>query len=212
MSKLRVHASPSRSTATAPARARSLKIRSASAARRCTDGSSRRARSRRLFGKDGGETGIDDDFAARGFENLGAWILGRNMFGPVARRRGRTTTGRAGGATTRPTTCRCSCSPTTRARRSRWRAAPPSTSSPTASRPRSRRRRRRRAARTCASAAASRRSAQYLHAGLIDEMHFAISPVLLGARRGAVRRLRPADARLRAHASTCRARRRRTWC
>lgn len=36
-----------------------------------------------LFGSDGGETGIDDDFAARGFENIGAWILGRNMFGPV---------------------------------------------------------------------------------------------------------------------------------
>ncbi|MEX0904418.1 MAG: dihydrofolate reductase family protein [Balneolaceae bacterium] len=33
-------------------------------------------------GKDG-ETGVDDDFAARGFENIGAWIMGRNMFGPV---------------------------------------------------------------------------------------------------------------------------------
>lgn len=33
--------------------------------------------------KDGGTTGIDNDFVARGFENLGAWILGRNMFGPV---------------------------------------------------------------------------------------------------------------------------------
>jgi dihydrofolate reductase len=32
---------------------------------------------------DAGEAGIDDDFAARGFENVGAWILGRNMFGPV---------------------------------------------------------------------------------------------------------------------------------
>lgn len=31
----------------------------------------------------GGSTGIDDDFAARGFENVGAWILGRNMFGPI---------------------------------------------------------------------------------------------------------------------------------
>ena len=31
----------------------------------------------------GGETGVDDGFAARGFENVGAWILGRNMFGPV---------------------------------------------------------------------------------------------------------------------------------
>ena len=31
----------------------------------------------------GGETGIDDDFAARGTAGIGAWILGRNMFGPV---------------------------------------------------------------------------------------------------------------------------------
>jgi dihydrofolate reductase len=38
---------------------------------------------RRMFGQDGGTTGIDDDFAARGFANIGAWILGRNMFGPV---------------------------------------------------------------------------------------------------------------------------------
>ena len=33
--------------------------------------------------EDGGTTGVDDDFAARGFDNIGAWILGRNMFGPV---------------------------------------------------------------------------------------------------------------------------------
>ena len=38
---------------------------------------------RTLFGVDGGTTGIDDDFAARGFANIGAWILGRNMFGPI---------------------------------------------------------------------------------------------------------------------------------
>jgi dihydrofolate reductase len=37
----------------------------------------------RVLGRDGGETGPDDDFAARGFDNIGAWILGRNMFGPV---------------------------------------------------------------------------------------------------------------------------------
>ncbi len=37
----------------------------------------------RIHGKDGGTTGIDDEFAARGFENIGAWIIGRNMFGPV---------------------------------------------------------------------------------------------------------------------------------
>jgi dihydrofolate reductase len=30
-----------------------------------------------------GADGPDEDFAARGFENAGAWILGRNMFGPV---------------------------------------------------------------------------------------------------------------------------------
>jgi dihydrofolate reductase len=38
---------------------------------------------RALFGADSGTTGIDDEFAARGFSNIGAWILGRNMFGPV---------------------------------------------------------------------------------------------------------------------------------
>jgi dihydrofolate reductase len=37
----------------------------------------------RLHAGSGGSTGPDDDFAARGFENVGAWILGRNMFGPV---------------------------------------------------------------------------------------------------------------------------------
>lgn len=37
----------------------------------------------RTHGQDGGSTGVDDDFAARGFENVGAWILGRNMFGPI---------------------------------------------------------------------------------------------------------------------------------
>jgi len=37
----------------------------------------------RMFGGDGGTTGTDDDFVARGIQNIGAWILGRNMFGPV---------------------------------------------------------------------------------------------------------------------------------
>jgi len=36
-----------------------------------------------LFGKDEGTTGLDDDYARRGAENLGAWILGRNMFSPM---------------------------------------------------------------------------------------------------------------------------------
>jgi dihydrofolate reductase len=35
-----------------------------------------------MFGSGDGTIGIDDDFAARGIEGIGAWILGRNMFGP----------------------------------------------------------------------------------------------------------------------------------
>ena len=38
---------------------------------------------REVLRRDGGTTGVDNDFAARSFENLGAWIIGRNMFGPV---------------------------------------------------------------------------------------------------------------------------------
>jgi dihydrofolate reductase len=38
---------------------------------------------KKMFGREGGETGLDDDFASSGFKNIGAWILGRNMFGPI---------------------------------------------------------------------------------------------------------------------------------
>lgn len=38
---------------------------------------------KKLFGNDSGTTGIDENFAARGFTNIGASILGRNMFGPI---------------------------------------------------------------------------------------------------------------------------------
>ena len=38
---------------------------------------------RNMFGQEGGSTGIDDDFLAKATENIGANILGRNMFGPV---------------------------------------------------------------------------------------------------------------------------------
>jgi dihydrofolate reductase len=37
----------------------------------------------KIHGASEGTGGVDDDFAARGFEGVGAWILGRNMFGPV---------------------------------------------------------------------------------------------------------------------------------
>jgi dihydrofolate reductase len=38
---------------------------------------------KKMHGQSGGTTGIDNDVAAQSFENVGAWILGRNMFGPV---------------------------------------------------------------------------------------------------------------------------------
>jgi len=37
----------------------------------------------RMHGQGDGETGVDNRMAEEGFENVGAWILGRNMFGPV---------------------------------------------------------------------------------------------------------------------------------
>ena len=37
----------------------------------------------RMHGSEGGETGADDGIASQGFAGFGAWILGRNMFGPV---------------------------------------------------------------------------------------------------------------------------------
>ena len=36
-----------------------------------------------MTGGNNGTGGVDDDFARRGMENLGAWIMGRNMFGPI---------------------------------------------------------------------------------------------------------------------------------
>ncbi len=40
-------------------------------------------RFQRMYGKGEGTRGVDNDFAERSFDNLGAWIMGRNMFGPV---------------------------------------------------------------------------------------------------------------------------------
>jgi dihydrofolate reductase len=38
---------------------------------------------REMMGQSGGETGVNNDYIERGFENVGANIMGRNMFGPV---------------------------------------------------------------------------------------------------------------------------------
>jgi len=37
----------------------------------------------KMYGKEEGAEGVDNDFAERSFDNIGAWIMGRNMFGPV---------------------------------------------------------------------------------------------------------------------------------
>src|ERR1700748_2750200 len=37
----------------------------------------------KMIGKEGGTEGIDNDLADKSFENIGAWIMGRNMFGPI---------------------------------------------------------------------------------------------------------------------------------
>lgn len=38
---------------------------------------------RQMHGEEDGETGIDNQMAEQGFAGIGAWILGRNMFGPI---------------------------------------------------------------------------------------------------------------------------------
>ncbi len=156
-----------------------------------------------MVGADGGSQGVDNDYATRSMDGFGAFILGRNMFGPSVAT-GRTRHGGAGGATTRPITRRPSCSRTIRATPSRWRAARPFTSSRTIE-----------AALERAKSAAGDKNVKigggvstvrhYLQANLIDEVHFAISPVVL-ARRGDVRGPRSARARLLRH-RTCHDRR-----
>ena len=38
---------------------------------------------KKMQGQSGGSTGVDNQMALKSFENVGSWILGRNMFGPV---------------------------------------------------------------------------------------------------------------------------------
>jgi dihydrofolate reductase len=38
---------------------------------------------KKAHGQSGGRKGVDSDIAAESFENIGAWVMGRNMFGPV---------------------------------------------------------------------------------------------------------------------------------
>lgn len=135
---------------------------------------------KQMQGKPDGTTGIDDDFAARGFTNIGAWILGRNMFAPsrgawpddgwkgwwgdnppyhadtfILTHHPRASIPMAGGTTFHFVT------EGIHAALERAKTAA-----------------KERDVRLVGGAATVR---QYLRAGLIDEMHLAISPVLLGS-------------------------------
>jgi dihydrofolate reductase len=90
---------------------------------------------REMHGEEGGDVNASSAVAEERLANVGATIMGRNMFGPV-RVRGAMSLGGVGGARILRFTIRCSCSPTTRASHSRCKAAPPSTSSATGSSPR----------------------------------------------------------------------------
>jgi hypothetical protein len=69
---------------------------------------------RQSHGHQGGDVNESARIFAESRENIGAGVMGRNMFGPVGCGPGATSSRRAGGATTRPTTTPCSSSPTTR--------------------------------------------------------------------------------------------------
>ena len=77
---------------------------------------------RQMHGLDGGETGTDNAVAAEAFENIGAWILGRNMFGPV-RGPWLDDSWKGWWGENPPYHVPAFVLPITRARRSRWKAA-----------------------------------------------------------------------------------------
>lgn len=130
-------------------------------------------------GEGGGDEGLDDQFAARGEVGIGTTIRGRNMFGPIRGPWGDDQwTGWWGDdppfhhpvfvLTHHP------------ARRSRCREERRSTSSTPASRRRSSGRSRPPTATTSGWGARPATIQQYLRAGLVDELHLAIVPTLLG--------------------------------
>ena len=132
-----------------------------------------------MYGGGGGETGPENDLAQQGMSGFGAWILGRNMFGPV---RGPWPDESWKGWWGEDPPYHVPTFVLTHHPRRRFacRAAPSFASSPKVSTPRSSRRKRPPAGRTSGSAAASSTIQQYLQARLIDELHLAIAPVLLG--------------------------------
>jgi hypothetical protein len=125
----------------------------------------------------GGSGGVDDAFAQQHDPGIGAEIMGAAKFGHPGWHEDPQWKG-AWGPYPPFHTHRSSSSPITRARRSRWRAARPSTSSTPRLPRRSRPPARPPAARTYASAGVMIRD--FLAAGLIDYMHIVVVPILLG--------------------------------
>ena len=159
-----------------------------------------------MAGKDGGTTGVDDEFAARGFDNIGAWIMGRNMFGPV---RGPWPDDTWKGWWGDNPVYHCPVFVLTH------HARPPITMAGgttfhfvtdgiEAALQRAMEAANGKDVRVGGGAATIR---QYLSAGLIDEMHLAISPMLLGSGEHLLDGHRHAEARLSLHRARADARR-----
>ena len=133
---------------------------------------------KKVFNQDGGETGVDNDMAERSFENVGAWILGRNMFGPV---RGDWPDESWKGWWGDVPPYDCDVFVLTHYPRKSFALAGTTfhfiTDGPLAALDRARASARGKDVRIGGGASTIR---QYLQAGLIDEMHLAVSPVILG--------------------------------
>ena len=129
-------------------------------------------------GQPGGSGGVDDAFLRLFALGIGAEIMGAGKFGPPGWHEDPEWKGWWG--PNPPFHTRPSSSPITRARRSRWRAARPSTSSTLRPPRRSRPPARPPTAKTCASAGVPPSIRDFVAAGLVDHMHVAVVPILLG--------------------------------
>lgn len=131
-----------------------------------------------VFGASGGSTGVDNDMAERSFENVGAWILGSNMFGPI---RGDWTDDSWKGWWGDAPPYDCEVFVLTHYPRKSFALAGTTfhfvTDGPRAALDRAKASAKGRDVRIGGGAATIR---QYLQAGLIDEMHLAVSPVVFG--------------------------------
>ena len=131
-----------------------------------------------MVGEPGGSSGIDDAFAHKYAPGIGAEIMGANKFGHPGWHEDPEWKGAWG--PTRRSIRRPSSSPTRRARRSRWRAARPFTSSTLRPSRRSRPPRGRRRPGRAHRRRPDGLIREFLAAGLIDQMHVVVVPILLG--------------------------------